>query len=114
MIRTKYPYDTTRRVIDWHALEELCSLQCTETEIAAVVGMERPNLEKKVREKYGISFAEYWKQKSAPGRVSLRRMQFKLALGDEKHPPNVIMLIWLGKQMLGQSDKGAIEHTYSG
>jgi hypothetical protein len=42
-------------------------------------------------------FAEYFKKHSVGGRISLRRSQFKLATAG-----NSTMLIWLGKQHLGQ------------
>ena len=46
-----------------------------------------------------MSFAEYFRQKAPAGRISLRRAQFKSAIGG-----NVMAQIWLGKQMLGQRD----------
>ncbi len=48
---------------------------------------------------YGMNFSECLKKFGANGRISLRRMQFKLA---QKSPA---MAIFLGKQYLGQTDK---------
>lgn len=48
---------------------------------------------------YGERFSEVFAQKRGKGKVSLRRMQFRLA---EK---NASMAIWLGKQYLGQRDQ---------
>jgi hypothetical protein len=51
------------------------------------------------RDKHG-GFTEYFKKHSASGKASLRRKQFQVADGG-----NVGMLVWLGKQYLGQTDK---------
>ena len=48
-------------------------------------------------------FTDYFEQKSSFGKASLRRRQYKLA--EEGNPT---MLIWLGKQWLGQSEKKEI------
>ena len=45
-------------------------------------------------------FCEVFKKHSAGGKSSLRRQQFALAMKG-----NAAMLIWLGKQYLGQADK---------
>lgn len=50
-----------------------------------------------------MSFAEYSDQKRAKGKLSLRRKQFQLALSGDR-----TMLIWLGKQYLGQVDKSEL------
>ena len=55
---------------------------------------------------YGLSFSEAFKKFSAGGLTSLRRKQFALALGGNGHPA---MLIWLGKQYLGQRDTPATD-----
>ena len=47
-----------------------------------------------------MNFSEVFKEKRGVGKISLRRAQFRLA---EK---NANMAIWLGKQYLGQSDRG--------
>ena len=50
------------------------------------------------REK-GISFPEYYAQNAAGGKMSLRRRQYSAAMDG-----NSAMLIWLGKQWLGQKE----------
>ena len=64
-----------------------------------------------------MGFAEYFSQKRQHGRHSLRRAQWKAAIGEPavvagdgtvlqaEVKPNITMQIWLGKQWLGQSDK---------
>jgi len=57
-----------------------------------------------------MTFAEYYKKESASGKMSLRRAQWTRALGTKdvqgnyKNDGSVPMLIWLGKQYLGQAE----------
>lgn len=53
-----------------------------------------------IKRKYRLTFKEYYAQKSVAGVASLRRKQFELAQAGDR-----TMLIWLGKQRLGQSEK---------
>ena len=47
-----------------------------------------------------MGFSEVYKTFRGKGNASLRRLQFK-----EAERGNVTMLIWLGKQWLGQTEK---------
>jgi len=86
--------------IDWEIVDELCKIQCTGEEIADVLGCSYDTLERRCKEVHKTACADYIKKKAAGGKSSLRRMQYKAAEGG-----NATMLIWLGKQYLGQSDK---------
>ena len=55
---------------------------------------------------YELGFAECSKKFSAGGKTSLRRHQFELA-----KKGNATMLIWLGKQYLGQTDRPCVEEA---
>ena len=79
--------------------EGLCSIQCTEEEIAGVFHCSVDTIERFCKREYGKTFAEAYKIYSADGKISLRRLQFTLA---EKSPA---MAIWLGKQYLGQTER---------
>lgn len=81
-----------KKVFDKELVEKLASILCTNQEIAAVVGVSNDTIERRCKEEL-----EKGREK---GRASLRRMQWALA---EKG--NCAMLIWLGKQYLGQKDK---------
>lgn len=85
--------------IDYSLFESLCQIQCTLPEIAGVLKVSEDTVERRVKEHYGETFAETYKKHSAPGLMSLRRHQFRMA------ESNATMAIWLGKQYLGQSDK---------
>lgn len=102
MGRPKLPFDQKQ-------FEALCSIQCTEEEIASVLNVSVDTLERRCKEFYGLTFADVYKEKAAGGKVSLRREQFRLALGG-----NTTMLIWLGKQNLGQTDTGMPKEDGSG
>jgi len=84
--------------IDYKQVEQLAAMQCTDEEIAAVLGVERSTIKR--RKKDDDEFCTAYKKGKERGKASLRRMQFKAAEGG-----NATMLIWLGKQYLGQSDK---------
>lgn len=88
--------------VNWDEFNKLCHLQCTLQEIAGWFDCSEDTIERRVKETHGVKFADYYRQKASRGKISLRRQQFQLA---EKG--NATMLIWLGKQYLGQSDKVA-------
>lgn len=87
-----------RKEFDTNHFEKLCEILCTEEEIAGWFDMSVDTLERRCKEIYGETFADVYKKLSAPGKMSLRRAQFRLA---EK---SATMAIWLGKQYLGQRD----------
>jgi hypothetical protein len=82
--------------IDPKLVQDLAALGCKTTEIAVVVGCSTDTLE-------GRFSAELAKGRENL-RISLRRWQLESA-----KKGNVAMLIWLGKQMLGQTEK--VEQT---
>lgn len=86
--------------IDWSQVEQLCKIQCTQEEIASVVGCSLDTLERRCESETGTPFAEFFAQKKLGGKASLRRNQWKLA-----QEGNATMLVWLGKNMLDQTDK---------
>ena len=86
--------------IDFNILENLCGIQCTQEEIVSVLGVTVETIDARCREVYGLTFSEYMAQKKGKGKASLRREQWKKALAGDK-----TLLIWLGKQELGQADK---------
>jgi hypothetical protein len=86
--------------IDWSQFNKLCTIQCTLAEMASYFDCSEDTIENKVKEEHGVKFSEYYAQKRGKGKVSLRRTQFTKAMEG-----NIVMLIWLGKQYLGQVDK---------
>lgn len=88
------------RKIDENQFEKLCSIMCTQEEIAGFFDCHIDTVNNFCKREYGMTFSEIYKSKSATGKMSLRRAQFKSAV-DRLNPT---MLIWLGKQYLGQKE----------
>ena len=88
------------KIIDWNLVEKLCALQCTGEEIASALDIDYDTLQRAIKREFDSSFADYFKKHSSKGKMSLRRKQYEVAQSG-----SVPMLIWLGKQYLGQSDK---------
>ena len=83
-----------RKDIDYTQARKLAEIQCTIDEIAHVLGVSDTKL------KRDAMFREVYDAAREKGKTSLRRMQWNRA-----KKGNTAMLIWLGKQYLGQSDK---------
>ena len=92
--------------IDFATVDKLCSIQCTGEEIASILNVDYDTLNARIKEKFGKSFSDYFESKRGTGKASLRRLQWKAA-----EDGNATMLIWLGKQYLGQRDKQDIDHS---
>jgi len=93
------PAGRPKKEIDWNLVDSLCGIHCTGDEIASVLSVHYDTLNNRCKEKHGVNFSEYYKKASANGKISLRREQYKVAMKG-----NVSMLIWLGKNILGQKD----------
>ena len=85
--------------IDEGLVVQLAKIHCTHTEIAAVVGCSVDTLTRR--------FADIIEKAREDGKSSLRRAQWKAALSGDR-----TLMIWLGKQHLGQNDKQ--QHEVSG
>ena len=101
------PNGRPKKSIDWALFEQLCAIQCTQSEIASVLKMHIDTLRDHVAEYYEEDFSSVYKKLSENGKMSLRRTQMKLA------QKNTAMAIWLGKQYLGQKDTIIDNHVNS-
>ena len=86
----KYNIDTTE-------VEKLAGYGCTNIEIANFFGCSSALIEK--------SYSEFLTKGRADLKKRLRKAQIDSACAG-----NPTMLIWLGKQMLNQTDRQEIEH----
>jgi len=84
--------------LDTKQVEQLAGFGCTDTEIASFFDMSRTTLER--------NYEHYITKGRESGKIRLRQYQWASAKAG-----NVAMLIWLGKQMLGQADKQEITTT---
>jgi len=78
--------------VDVDVLRNLCEIQCTIKEIAYVLGVSVDTLNRNYRDVID--------QGKSQGKIALRRAQWRNAM--EKN--NVTMQIWLGKNVLNQTD----------
>ena len=81
--------------IDKEKVEQLASFGCSTSEIASFFGCDEGTIRKR--------FSENLTKGREKGKIRLRQMQWKAA-----DKGNVTMLIWLGKQLLGQADKSEV------
>jgi hypothetical protein len=89
--------------IDVTELEKLCTMQCTDEEVAAFFGVSTRTIERRRRQP---RFAEVMERARAKGRISVRRSLFKLA-----NAGNIAAAIFLAKNLLGYRDVVNTEHT---
>ena len=88
-----------KKQIDYELVKKLAGIMCTQEEIANILDISTRTLQRDSK------FCRIYKTARENGKMSLRRMQFKKAMEG-----NVTMLIWLGKQYLGQKEQQKIEH----
>lgn len=95
----KTPEETPKRgrgrpriEFDKKLVRTLAGYGCTHEEIARALGVCEQTIKRNAREELDAGYADI--------RCSLRRWQYASAKGG-----NTAMLIWLGKQYLGQRDK---------
>ena len=84
--------------LDTKQVEQLAGFGCTDTEIASFFDISRTTLER--------NYEHYLTKGRESGKIRLRQYQWSAA-----KKGNVAMLIWLCKQLLGQSDKQEITTT---
>jgi len=96
-----------RLSFDLRQVEELGKIQSTQGELAAVLDCGLSTVKDRIAN--DEEFAAAYERGREAGKSSLRRLQWKAALGG-----NITMQIWLGKQYLGQSDRQALEHSGDG
>lgn len=88
------PAGRPKKKLDYDLIERLAMLQCTQEEIASAVDCHVRTLQR------DDEFCRIYKKGMDHGRRSLRRYQWEAV---EKG--NTGMMVWLGKQYLGQKDK---------
>ena len=88
--------------IDWDFVGEYLMAGCSGVEVAAQLGIHENTLYQRCKSDLGIDFVAFKQEKQASGESLLRKVQFDAAIKDKDRA----MLIWLGKQRLGQKEKG--------
>lgn len=106
--QTKYRA-TKKDQIDYDLVFKLAHIQCTEMEIEYIIGCSHSTFQRwKQEDPKLIEALEYG---AVDGKIALRRAQFQVAFPDPQngYRGNPNMLIWLGKQILKQSEKVQVD-----
>ena len=99
----RHPGGRPRSAIDLGVVERAASIGCTKEEMASLCGVAHSTFFKHLLENPEIQ--EVIDRGYDMGRTTLRRAQWKGAVVDG----NPTMLIWLGKQLLGQRDSQSLQ-----
>ena len=86
-----------KKAIDPEQVRSLARLGCTWDEIASVLAIARGTFSARMKEK---KYRDAYDRGIAEGNTSLRRAQYDSAVGG-----NATMMIWVGKNRLGQTDR---------
>lgn len=86
--------------IDWNQVGKLLEAGGSAVGIAAMIGITEDTLYNRCKSDLNQDFSAFRQQKLAKGDELLRSKQFQVAMSGDK-----TMLIWLGKNRLGQTDK---------
>lgn len=82
-----------KKEIDYALAEKLAQIMCTQEEIANILGVSTKTLQR------DEEFCRLYKKGQDTGKMSLKRKQFEVAMKG-----NTALLIWLGKNYLGQRE----------
>lgn len=85
--------------IDWKLVDDLLIKGCSGTQIAARIGIHYDTLYDRCQKEKKTLFSVYSQQKREKGDSMIHETQFDLAMERDR-----AMLIWLGKQRLGQKE----------
>lgn len=112
-----------RKAFDWELVDTMATLQASEEFVAETLCKKDGNhlytdrdirakvvlLQRRVRERFKCTYVQYRDQKLAQTKMKLRQLQWKSAQAG-----NVTMQIWLGKNLLDQTDKNNTTHSLGG
>lgn len=100
------PTGRPRIDIDWNLVGQLCEVGASALGIAGMIGCDEGTLRSRSLQEFEKSFSEWRAEKMEAGNGRLHSKQFQLAMEG-----NPTMLVWLGKNRLGQSDKAEVKLT---
>lgn len=113
------PGGRPRKEFPWDLVETMATLQASEEYVAERLCIKEGNLDytakdirakvvllqRRIKERFHCSYVQYREQKMGKTKLKLRQLQWKSA-----EDGNVTMQIWLGKNMLDQTDKQHLQH----
>lgn len=103
---TKKKVGRPQKTFNWETLDGILQYGATVPDAAEILGVSEDTIERSIKKNHGLTFAEYRNKKMGRVRIKLLQKQIAMALNG-----SVPLLIWLGKQYLGQSEKQEIEHA---
>ena len=86
--------------MDWRLLDSILQYGASLIDCSELLEMSEDSIQRKIKEESGQTFSEYRESKKSKIRMKLRQKQYEMAMNG-----NVALLIWLGKNELGQKDK---------
>lgn len=89
----------------WKLLDSLV-IWGTQEFCAEQLNISVPTLTSRIKERYGVGFLEYKDKRRERIKINLMQKQYEMAMNG-----NVTLLVWLGKNLLGQSDKSTVSTT---
>jgi len=95
--------------INWAEVEKYLMAGCSGTQIAAALGIHKDTLYERCKTEHGMIYSNYSAEKRQKGNSALLGKQFQVAMSG-----NVSMLVWLGKQRLGQQETPKLTDGFNG
>ena len=87
--------------IDWKQAAYLCECGALGTEVSASLGIHERTLYTRCKKDKGVDWSVFMYENRAKGDTLLKRTQYETAIQLQ----DKAMLVWLGKNRLGQKDK---------
>ena len=94
---------------DWAEVDKFLMSGCTGTQAASAVGISFETLSRRCLSEKKMGFGDYAAKKKQKGNSYLHAKQYQVAMSG-----NTTMLVWLGKQRLGQSDQPQDKQEFNG
>jgi AraC-like DNA-binding protein len=85
---------------DWKLIDSILQFGARLIDCCEMLEVSDDTIQRRIKDEFGCTFSEYRERKMSKMRMKLLQKQFDVAMSG-----NVALLIWLGKQHLGQSDK---------
>ena len=95
--------------IDWAVVDNYLAGGSSGAQIAGALGINKHTLYRRCEKEHNSDFANYANKKRQKGNALLNYKQFQVAMEG-----NVSMLIWLGKQRLGQQNEPKVTEGFDG
>ena len=99
----------TKIDIDWGRVEEMAIKGANGAQIAGALGVHYDTLVNRFKEDNTSDFSKYLTTKKEKGNQLLHEKQWEVAMTGDK-----TMLVWLGKQRLGQTERQQTDITTGG